>query len=50
MFAEEELICYIENGKDKDVDWKICLSDTAVHNAGKFYHTLSNCPGKQRLL
>ena len=50
MFAEEELICYTKNGKDKAVDWKICLSDTAVHNAVKFYHTLLNRPGKQRLL
>ena len=37
MFADEELICYTENGKENNVDWKICLSDTAVHNAVKFY-------------
>ena len=49
MFADEELICYTENGKDNVVDWKICLSDTVVHNAVKFYYTLLNRPGKQRL-
>ena len=50
MFADEELICYTENGKDKDIDWRICLSDTAIHNAVKFYHTLLNHLGKQILL
>ena len=50
FFADEELMCYTENGKDKDVDWKICLSDTAVNNAVKFYHILLNHTGKQRLL
>ena len=44
------MISYTENGKDKDVDWKFCLSDTAVHNAVKFYHMLLNHPEKQRLL
>ena len=28
MFADEELMCYTEDGKDKNADWKICLSDT----------------------
>ena len=50
MFAGEELMCYTEDGKDKGVDWKICLSDTAIHNAVKFYYILLNHPGKQRLL
>ena len=31
MSADEELILYTEDGKDKSFDWKICLSDTAVH-------------------
>ena len=33
----EELIYYTEDGKDKSVDWKICLSDTADHDAVKFF-------------
>ena len=38
--AGEELIFYTEDGKDKNVDWKNCLSDTAVHNTVKFFHIL----------
>ena len=45
MFADEELICYTEEGKDKDIDWKICLTDTTVHSTVKFYHVLLNRPG-----
>ena len=31
MFADEELICYTEDGNDRNIDWKNCSSDTAVH-------------------
>ena len=50
IFADEELICYTENGKSRNTDWKICQSDTAVHNAVKFFHILLNHPGKTKNL
>ena len=50
MFADEELIIYTGDGKDRNVDWKMYLSDTAVNNAVKLFHILLNHPGKQRLL
>ena len=36
-FAGKELICYTEKDKDRNNDWKICLSDTAVHHAVQFF-------------
>ena len=50
LFAGEELVCFTEKDKDKDNDWKICLSDSEVHHAVKYFHLLLNHPGKQRLL
>ena len=48
-FDDEELVCFTEKGKDKDTDWKICLSDQAVHHAVAWFHQLLNHPGNQRL-
>ena len=42
IFTDEELFYYTEDGKYKNVDWNICLSDTAVHSAVKLYHILNN--------
>ena len=47
-FAGQEFVCFTE--KDKDNDWKICLSDSAVHHAIRYFCLLLNHPGKQRLL
>ena len=33
---------YTEHGNDEKFDWKICLSDTAVHHAVIFFHILLN--------
>ena len=48
-FDEIELICYTEPGKNKEEDWKIVLSDTAVKEAVDWFHQLLNHPGKHRL-
>ena len=29
--AGEELVCFTEKDTDKDNDWKMCLSDSAVY-------------------
>ena len=43
-------MCYTEDNEAKNTDWKICLLDTVVNYANRFFTTLLNHSGKQRLL
>ena len=50
-FAGEDLVCFTEKDKNKDNDWKICLSDYAVlTSCSQIFSFTFKSPRKTRII